>query len=82
MTRALFVWLHRWTGLLMAAFLIIIGLTGSLLAFWGELNHWLTPELFPGPRPGIELDPATLARHAEALVPRARTTTIFLGYPG
>ncbi len=51
MTRALFVWLHRWTRLLMAAFLIIVGLTGSLLAFWGELNHWLTPELFPGPRP-------------------------------
>lgn len=63
MTRALFVWLHRWTGLLMAAFLIIVGLTGSLLAFWGEY-HWLTPELFPGPRAGIELDPATLARHS------------------
>ncbi len=63
MTRALFVWLHRWTRLLMAAFLIIVGLTGSLLAFWGELNHWLTPELFPGPRPGVEFDPAKLARH-------------------
>jgi uncharacterized iron-regulated membrane protein len=87
MTRALFVWLHRWTGLLMAAFLIIVGLTGSLLAFWGELNHWLTPELFPGPRAGIALDAATLdaatlARRAEALAPQARVDTIFLGYPG
>ena len=25
--------LHRWTGLLIAVFLIIVGLTGSMLAF-------------------------------------------------
>jgi uncharacterized iron-regulated membrane protein len=82
MSRALFVWLHRWAGLAMAGFLIIVGLTGSLLAFWGELNHWLTPELYPGPRAGIELGAATLARRAEAIVPQARATTVYLGHPG
>ena len=82
MTRVLWVWLHRWAGLAMAGFLIVVGLTGSLLAFWLEINQWLTPELYPGDRAGIELDAATLARRAEALVPLARATTVYLGYPG
>ena len=82
MTRSFWVWLHRWAGLAMAGFLILVGLTGSLLAFWGELNHWLTPELYPIPRAGIELDAATLARRAETIVPQARTNTVYLGYPG
>jgi uncharacterized iron-regulated membrane protein len=81
-TRTVWVWLHRWAGLTMAGFLILVGLTGSLLAFWGELNHWLTPELFPGPHAGIELDPATLARRAEALIPHGRVGTVYLGYAG
>jgi uncharacterized iron-regulated membrane protein len=82
MTRAFWVWLHRWTGLGMAAFLIIVGLTGSLIAFWLELNHWLTPKMYPGPRAGIELDAATLAHRAEVIVPQARTNTVYLCYPG
>ncbi|MFO1125920.1 MAG: PepSY-associated TM helix domain-containing protein [Methylocystis sp.] len=82
MSRAFFVWLHRWTGLAMAGFLILVGLTGSLLAFWLEINQWLTPELYPAPRAGIELDAATLARRAEAIVLQARATTVYMGYPG
>ncbi|MGP4847543.1 PepSY domain-containing protein, partial [Marinobacter sp. 1Y8] len=31
-------WLHRYTGLAMAAFLIITGITGTLLAFHDELD--------------------------------------------
>lgn len=82
LTRTFWVWLHRWAGLAMAGFLILVGLTGSLLAFWPELNHWLTPELYPAPRAGVELDAATLVRRAEAIVPHARATTIYLGYAG
>ncbi len=82
MPRALFVWLHRWAGLAMAGFLTVVGLTGSLLAFWLEINQWLTPELYPGPRAGIELDAAALARRAETLVPGAQPRTVYLGYPG
>ncbi|MGH7888744.1 MAG: PepSY-associated TM helix domain-containing protein, partial [Candidatus Binatia bacterium] len=82
MIRRFWVFIHRWAGLVMAAFLIVVGLTGSLLAFWNELNHWLTPNLYPGPRAGIELDAAALARRAEALVPQARANTIYLGYTG
>jgi uncharacterized iron-regulated membrane protein len=81
-TRSLWVWLHRWVGLMIAGFLVIVGLTGSLLAFWLEVNHWLTPELYPGERPGVALDIASLVQHAEAIVPQARVTSVYEGYPG
>jgi uncharacterized iron-regulated membrane protein len=80
--RAFFVLAHRWIGLATAAFLVIVGLTGSLLAFWSALNHCLTPDLYPAPRPGIALDAATLARRAETLVPQGETQTVYLGYAG
>jgi uncharacterized iron-regulated membrane protein len=50
MRRSFFVFAHRWVGLTMAGFLILVGLTGALLAFLPELNHWLSPRLFPGGR--------------------------------
>ena len=63
-------------------FLVIVGLTGSLLVFWLEINQWLTPELYPGERPGVALDVGKLVARAETLVPQARVTNVYLGYPG
>jgi uncharacterized iron-regulated membrane protein len=34
---------HRWTGLAMAVFLVIVGLTGSLLAFREPINRLRWP---------------------------------------
>lgn len=82
MTRSMWVWLHRWVGLTIAGFLVIVGLTGSLLAFWLEINHWLTPELYPGERPGVTLYVATLVQRAEMIVPKARVGNVYFGYPG
>ncbi len=45
--RNFWVWLHRWTGLVMAGFLIVVAATGSLLAFLPELNHLLAPQIYP-----------------------------------
>ncbi|MGO8847822.1 MAG: PepSY-associated TM helix domain-containing protein [Methylocella sp.] len=71
--RRVAAWLHRWVGLLMAGFLIIVGLTGSLLAFNSELERLISPQLYATPRPGVApLDLATLAERAETLVPQAR----------
>ncbi|HTO78332.1 MAG TPA: PepSY-associated TM helix domain-containing protein [Methylocystis sp.] len=71
--RGFFVWLHRWVGLLMAGFLIIVGLTGSLLAFNMELERVFAPQLFAGPRPGAQaLGLGALAESAEGLVPQGR----------
>ncbi|BBU62196.1 peptidase [Methylosinus sp. C49] len=76
--RRLFVWLHRWVGLVTAGFLILVGLTGALLAFYGELSHWIAPEAYPGLH-GETLPPAALARRAESLVPQARAVAVYLG---
>lgn len=74
MLRRIFVWLHRWVGLLLAGFLIIEGLTGSLLAFNTELTRVFNPQIFASPpNPDAPLlDLATLAECAEAMVPQAR----------
>jgi uncharacterized iron-regulated membrane protein len=72
MLRRFFVWLHRWTGLFMAGFLIIEGLTGSLIAFNTDLTRLFDPQLFVTPEPDMRpLDLATLAERAETLVPHA-----------
>jgi len=73
MIRGALVFLHRWTGLLMAAFLAVIGLTGSALAYNTELERVFAPQLFAHPRPNIPaLDVGTLAARAQALLPQAR----------
>ncbi|MCX7056492.1 MAG: PepSY-associated TM helix domain-containing protein [Proteobacteria bacterium] len=67
------VWIHRWVGLLLAGFLILEGLTGSLLAFREPLERWVNPQLFGSPSAGAApLDLATLATLAEAAEPHAR----------
>jgi len=45
---------HRYVGLSAGALLILIGLTGSLLVFWQEIDAWLNPHLFTvsAPREG------------------------------
>ena len=76
MIRRFFVWLHRWVGLLMTAFLIVVGLTGSILAFKTPLEKVINPELFGSP-PSPEappLDLATLAERAETLNPHVQVT--------
>ena len=44
MKKTLHLW-HRYFGLVVAIPLIIISLTGSILVFKEELDHWLMPEL-------------------------------------
>jgi uncharacterized iron-regulated membrane protein len=81
-TRSFWVWLHRWAGLAMTLFLVIVGLTGSLLAFYDDLERLATPQLFATPRPGEpHLDLATLAERALALVPQASSATVLLFRP-
>ena len=51
--RRIAIVVHRYVGLVMTVFLVVAGLTGSLLAFNRELDAALNPELFrvepPGP---------------------------------
>ncbi|MGH8615454.1 MAG: PepSY domain-containing protein, partial [Gammaproteobacteria bacterium] len=58
MTRRLWALMHRYVGLAMTVFLILVGLTGSVLAFNHELDRWLNPELLSVPvREAPMLDP-------------------------
>lgn len=62
--------LHRWFGLLSAAFLVFAGLTGSVLVFGDEIQRVIAPQLYATPRPGVPpLDLATLAERGAALAP-------------
>ena len=71
--RDLGILIHRWTGLLIAAFLIIVGLTGSILAIEGPIDRWLNPELHVSRPPNASpVDLATLAERAEASDPHLR----------
>jgi len=77
--RRVFVWIHRYVGLAMALFLIIEGVTGSLLAFRGDLSALFDPSLTaPRPSPDAQkLDLAALAERAEALIPNATAAYFF-----
>ncbi|RKT49634.1 putative iron-regulated membrane protein [Azonexus fungiphilus] len=74
--RPLLVRLHRWFGLFCALFLIISGLTGSIIAWNHELEEWLAPDIFTvNPPAGAKmLAPLSLARQLEAEMPGLQLT--------
>lgn len=84
MTRHFWLLIHRYAGLYMAFFLTVAGLTGSVLAFYHELDGWLNPERH---RVAVEerpmLDELALRDKALALAPQARINSIrFRHEPG
>jgi uncharacterized iron-regulated membrane protein len=80
--RSFWVALHRWAGLTMTIFLILVGLTGSILAFREDLDHWLNADLFDVTiKDAPMLDVFDLREKAEALEPRARVDAIDLRLP-
>ncbi|MFG1189446.1 PepSY-associated TM helix domain-containing protein [Xanthobacter flavus] len=64
--RPALVWAHRILGLSTALFLVIAGLTGSVLAFHHELDEWLNPSAYRATAVGTPLSPDALARAVEA----------------
>ncbi|HTV32082.1 MAG TPA: PepSY-associated TM helix domain-containing protein [Methylocella sp.] len=73
MVRHFFVFIHRWAELAMALFLVVVGLTGSVLAFREELDVWLNPKLLTvAKRDAPLLDGFVLHEKAAALYPEAQ----------
>lgn len=64
--------LHRYMGLATAGFLLIAGLTGSVLAFQHELDAWLNPALFQSAGQGQPMPAAQLIETIERENPRLR----------
>ena len=78
--RPAIVFLHRWVGLFLAAFLIIEGVTGSLLAFRSEITRFLDPTtIVAPPHPGAgPLAAGELAQRVDLhLSPFARVAYFF-----
>lgn len=69
-------WVHRWTGLAIAGFLIVAGVTGSVLVFQYELDAWLNPSLFRTTGDGAPLPPAMLVARVERFEPRLQVTSV------
>lgn len=62
----------------MAGFLIVVGLTGSLLAFYPELERLLNPHFYPKQVLPKMLDPATLAELVETRIPNAQVNAVMM----
>lgn len=67
---------HLYLGLVAAIFLAILGLTGTIMAFEGDITHWLHPDLWfvtPGAHPLPENDLISIVQHR---FPRARVAAV------
>jgi uncharacterized iron-regulated membrane protein len=43
--RALWIKVHRYIGLFLGAIFVVVGLTGSILAFWQTIDEWLNDDI-------------------------------------
>ncbi|HTE14287.1 MAG TPA: PepSY-associated TM helix domain-containing protein [Burkholderiales bacterium] len=78
MSRRTWLLLHRWAGLFMAGFLVVAGLTGSVIVFEHEFDRWLNPHLLVVAPQGNPLPPAELHAIAARAVPTGRIDVINL----
>ena len=78
--RHFWVLVHRYVGLAMAVFLVLVGLTGSLLAFYSELDRLVCPQFFVANTGSKPLDIATLAENAALLEPKAQVDSVWFDH--
>lgn len=64
--------LHRYLGLMTAAFLVVTGLTGAIISWDHELDEWLNPELYRVASSEHFLPSIELAEQIEQKLPRAQ----------
>lgn len=76
-TRRVWLAIHRYAGLVTAAFLLIAGLTGCVLVFDKPLDRALNPDLFRLDRPEVRVAPLAAVSRFEAAHPELRVT----GFP-
>ncbi len=68
--------IHLFLGLTAATFLLVLGVTGSIMAFEGDIDHWLNPRVWfvtPGPQ---SLPQADLIRSVQQQFAPARVTAV------
>ncbi len=80
MTRSWWVRAHRYAGLYLAFFLVVAGITGSILPFADDLDAWLNPAVRVRPVADgtAALDALDLRERALAIMPQARIDGLVL----
>jgi uncharacterized iron-regulated membrane protein len=68
--------IHLYLGLFGAIFLLILGVTGSIMAFEGDLDHWLNPKLWYVTARGNPLPEAELIGKVERQFAPARAGAV------
>lgn len=74
--RAVLTYLHRYAGLVIAAFLFLSGVTGAIISWDHELDDLLNPHLMEAKAPGAALSPLKLADQLARDHPAARVTFV------
>lgn len=76
--RSFILALHRWAGLTTLAFLLLLGLTGSLLVFHREIDEWLNPDWFFVEARQASAPVDAVVKAAEAAISTHRVTGVDL----
>lgn len=66
-SRKLFYFIHLWTGLILGLWLVMMGLTGSILSWKTELNEWQVRQSVSAPIPDTSGETIPVSRAIEAL---------------
>jgi uncharacterized iron-regulated membrane protein len=74
--RAFWTPIHRYLGLLTAAFLFVSGVTGAIISWDHELDDVLNPHLMEATTPGKPQSALELARQVEARYPEIRVSYV------
>lgn len=74
--RRAFMWVHRWLGLIGGIVVVLVGLTGSFLVFYREIDAALNPALYApaGPEQSVTLIDVMRAAAAADTAPIATIT--------
>lgn len=77
--RPFWVLVHRYTGLAITIFLVVVGLTGSLLAFYKELDGAINPKLYVEANSRTPQDFDILIKNAsERIAPQASVQSLWM----
>lgn len=74
--RHAWVSIHRCAGLFTALFLVVAGVTGSIMAFEDEIDAWLNPHFHTVQSRGAALPITQLVKRIEQQEPRAEVTYV------
>lgn len=61
--------IHRWLGIVLGVIFLVIGVTGSALVFYREINSWLNPRLMQVLPQGESLDIEVLIKNVHSAFP-------------